>query len=280
MTVSDVARCGTIMYESFKKVHDAHGAISDFESPDVALRIARAFADDPSVFSVVAEADGTIAGCNFLLERDRVKTIGPTCVDDAFQGRGIGRAMMEATLEHARGENIRLLQDLFNVQSLSLYASVGFAMKEPLVQMWGRVSEPPQQDGRSVRPMQPDDTAGCNALCTSVHGFDRANELDEALILHEPFVVERAGRIVGYLSAANNRLANHGVACTFEDMKALISGMSATHPGEIAILVPARDFAFVGWCLRNGFKARKCSSLMVIGDYTTPNGSYFPSPHY
>jgi hypothetical protein len=188
--------------------------------------------------------------------------------------------MMEATLEHARGENIRLLQDLFNVQSLSLYASVGFAMKEPLVQMWGRTSDPPQQNGRSVRPMQPDDTAECNALCSSVHGFDRANELDEALILHEPLVVERDGKIVGYMSAANNRLANHGVACTLEDMQALISGACATRTGEIAILVPARDWAFFDWCLRNGFKARKCSSLNVIGDYVTPNGSYFPSPHY
>jgi hypothetical protein len=93
---------------------------------------------------------------------------------------------------------------------MSLYASIGFDAREPLLLMQGMPRSGP--DLRfSVRPMTVEDVGTCGALCTAVHGIARTHELQEALQVFTPFVVEREGRITGYLSAATFRLMNHGV---------------------------------------------------------------------
>src|SRR5215204_5572199 len=76
------------------------------------------------------------------------------------------------------------------------------------------------------------------------HGYERSHELRDALRLFIPFVVERDGRISGYLTAATFWLMNHGVAETEQDMQAL---PSCCRPG--------RQFSFGGACshgLRGG----------------------------
>ena len=88
---------------------------------------------------------------------------------------------MEAVLERARGAvGVRLVQDSFNMLSLSLYASLGFEVKEPLLLMRGKLNGklPP---GIIVRPLEKKDLGECAALCKKVHGFERFNELQDAV---------------------------------------------------------------------------------------------------
>ncbi|MFL5665354.1 MAG: GNAT family N-acetyltransferase [Ktedonobacteraceae bacterium] len=69
---------------------------------------------------------------------DAVAGVGPITVDLAFQGKGIGRALMTEVIKYARRNHIkslRLQQDAFNVASLSLYASLGFEVKESVAVM-------------------------------------------------------------------------------------------------------------------------------------------------
>jgi GNAT superfamily N-acetyltransferase len=87
----------------------------------------------------VAESEGQVIGSNFLDERDPIRGVGPVTVDPLVQVRGIGRRLMEAVLERARGAvGVRLVQDSFNMLSVSLYASIGFEVKEPLLLMRGK----------------------------------------------------------------------------------------------------------------------------------------------
>src|SRR4029079_16638654 len=124
----------------------------------------------PSVFGVVAETGGgRIVGFNFLSERDPIRAVGPIVTDPSAQGRGIGRQLMEAVLERARGaRGVRLLQDTFNVQSLSLYATLGFDVQEILIVLSGAPSSAPPPDWE-IRSLTASDLPGCEALHESVH---------------------------------------------------------------------------------------------------------------
>ena len=132
MKQEDVETCGRICYEAFKNVADYHNFRPDFPTPAFAVQFAQSFNASPQVFGVVAESDGQIVGSNYLWEYDAIRAVGPITVDPSVQSKGAGRKLMEAVIERGNGSmGIRLVQDSFNMASLSLYASLGFDVKEP-----------------------------------------------------------------------------------------------------------------------------------------------------
>lgn len=280
-TDNDAGACGRICYDGFRGVSERHGFPPIFPSVEVAAQRVDAFIRHPSVFGVVAETgDGSIVGFNFLSERDPIWAVGPIVIDPAAQGRGIGRKLMEAVLKRARGaRGVRLIQDSFNVQSLSLYASLGFDAQEILVVLSGAsASEPPSS--WEVRSLTASDMAGCENLHKSIHGYTRTNELRDALATGTPVVALREGRIRAYMAAPAIWLANHSVAETEEDMQALLLGATRITKQQTSFLVPIRHAALFRWCLTQGFRAIRPMTLMTIGEYDEPRGSYFPSVLY
>lgn len=277
---ADATACGRIIYEAFKGINEAHGFPPDFPSAEAATGLADALIADPSFFAVMAEVDGKVVGSNFLMEGDPIRGIGPITVDPAAQGGGIGRQLMQAVLD--RGKNatgVRLVQDAFNTASISLYASLGFQVREPLVLMRGRPKSRPGP-GFEVRPMASGELDPCGELCRRVHGFARNSEVAQASKIFKPFVVRRNAQITGYLTAATFWIANHGVAETEDDMKALIGGAADAVSDPVSFLVPIRQASFFRWCLGEGMRAVKPMTLMTIGEYREPKGSYFPSVSY
>ena len=95
---------------------------------------------------------------------------------------------------------VRLVQAAFHNRSFSLYASLGFDVREPLAFMQGRITER-HIPGCAVRPATPADAAACNALSQRLHGFDRGAELAAAIVQGTARVVERGKRITGYTTA-------------------------------------------------------------------------------
>jgi GNAT superfamily N-acetyltransferase len=247
---------------------------------EAGAQLATTFIESPSIYGVVAELDGRVVGSNFMAEGDPIRGIGPITVDPGVQGSGVGRRLMEAALARAGDAlGVRLVQDAFNTRSMSLYASVGFNVREPLLLMQGTPRSGPDQ-GYAVRPMTIADVDACGALCTAVHGIGRTHELQEALQVFAPFVVEREGRITGYLSAATFWLMNHGVAETELDMRALLAGAGAMSPEPLSLLLPTRQANLFRWCLHQGMRAIKPMTLMTMGYYQEPEGCYFPSVLY
>ncbi|HEY0832296.1 MAG TPA: GNAT family N-acetyltransferase [Azospirillum sp.] len=277
---ADAEACGHIIYEAFKGMGERHGFPPDFASVDAATDLVRMLIADPAVYGVVAEEGGRVVGSNFLSEGDAIRGVGPITIDPGVQGRGIGRRLMEAVVDRgSRAAGIRLLQDAFNVRSLALYASLGFDVREPVLVMTGRPASPPPP-GVTVRRLTAQDLGACNALCRQVHGIERSTELVNAMRFFEPMVAERTGRAIGYLAAPTFWLANHGVAETEEDMKALILGAGAALSDPLAFLMPTRQTGLFRWCLGEGLKAVKPMTLMAMGEYRAPSGSYFPSVFY
>ena len=280
VTPDDAQACGRIIYEAFKGIGERHNFRPDFPSADAATQFADFFIGDPAVFGVVAESDGRVVGSNFLSEWDPVRSVGPITVDPNLQSRGTGRRLMEAVVERARGAaGVRLVQDSFNTASLSLYASLGFEVKEPLVLIEGK-ADGNLPAGFEVRPMKDEDLGAITELCRRVHGFERTGELKSLAPMLTPFVALREGRVTAYASAPNFWPLNHAVAEADEDMQALLTGAGAASEGLLSFLLPTRQAGLFRWCLSKGMRALKPMTLMAMGEYQEPRGSYLPSVGY
>jgi len=276
----DAEECGRIIYEAFKGISGRHGFRPDFPSVEAATGFVSGFIADPSVFGVVAETEGRVVGSNFLSEWDAIRGVGPITVDPSVQARGTGRRLMEAVIERGRrAVGIRLVQDSYNGASLSLYASLGFDVKEPLALMEGSV-EGDVPAGFAVRRMKEEDLDAVNELCRSVHGFDRAGELKSLSPVLSPFVAVRGGRITAYASSPNFWALGHAVAASDEDLEALLAGASAQSDTPLSFLLPTRQAALFRWCLGRGLRVVKTMTLMAMGEYVEPRGSYLTSVVY
>ena len=276
----DAEECGRIIYEAFKGIAERHNFRPDFPSAEVPTGLAHLFINDPSVFGVVAESGGRVVGSNFLSEWDAIRAVGPITVDPDAQARGTGRRLMEAVIERGRGAaGVRLVQDSFNFASLSLYASLGFEVKEPLALMEGSV-EGDVPAGIEVRSMTDADLGAAGELCRRVHGFDRAGELKSLWPLLSPYVAVRGGRVTAYASAPNAWPLGHAVAEGEEEMRALLAGASRQSGAPLSFLLPTRQAALFRWCLGQGLRVVKTMTLMTTGDYVEPRGSYLTSVLY
>ncbi|MEG4114884.1 MULTISPECIES: GNAT family N-acetyltransferase [unclassified Microcoleus] len=273
---SDIDVCAGITYEAFKDIADRHQFPTDFPTLDFATEITGLLIESPVFFGIVAESKSAVVGCGFMDERSPIRGIGPVSVDRTFQGRGTGREIMKALLE--RGQDavgIRLVQESFNMASLSLYASLGFEVKEPFVLMEGKFRSQPQH-GFEVRPMASEDVEECAALCEKLCGCDRTSEIEDALNYFSPFVACQQGRIVAYTCAVS--ALGHSIAQTEADMQALLLGAAAYSPGELlAFHLPLRYASLFRWCLKEGLRALKPMAVMAVGEYRPPEGCCFPS---
>jgi GNAT superfamily N-acetyltransferase len=269
-----------VMLRAFDDVADHHGYPRDLPSLDVARDIVRYKHTHPQTFGAIARIDERVVGSIFMLRSDPVGGIGPVTVDPREQGSGIGRALLQAAIDNAIDrDGIRLTQDAYNLVSLALYASRGFEVKEPLVEMSGQPRSGPPA-GVEFRPMTAADLGECAALYRAVHGVDRTNELRDSLRLASPHFLRRDGRIVAYTSRLPIVFDAHGVAETEEDLRVLILRAAARSNGPVSLVVPTRQARFFRWCLAEGLRATKPMTLMARGVYHEPRGAWFPSVLY
>jgi len=233
---------------------------------------------NPGFYGVVAEEAGNIVGSNFVYLRSPVAGISPITVDPAAQNRRIGRTLMQAVMDHAVAQgkpSIRLVQAAYNSGSLCLYTTLGFQTKAPLSVMQGSPLNL-HFPGYNVRRATMADLAVCNRICHAVHGFNRGDELGDAIAASAATVVEHLGRITGY--ATGIAFFAHAVGETNQDLKALI-GAAPVFAGP-GFLVPTQNYDLFAWCLANGLRLVMPMTLMSIGLYCEPDGAWLPSIVY
>jgi GNAT superfamily N-acetyltransferase len=283
--IDDADTVGKIIFDAFSAIADKHGFQREFPSVDTGVGLASSFLSNPGFYSVVAEGTsgedkGRIVGSNFLDERSNfVVGVGPITVDPKYQNKGTGRQLMLNVLERAKNKNypsIRLLQASYHNRSLALYASLGFEIREPISTMQGK---PIREivSGRSVRAATESDVESCNAVCKAVHGHDRNGELKDSIKQGSAKVVLQGNKITGYTTGL--AYFNHSVGLTNDDLKALISSATDNYGGP-GILIPSRNTQLLHWCLNNGLRLVQQLTLMTMGLYNEPAGSYMPSILY
>jgi predicted N-acetyltransferase YhbS len=277
-TLHDAKECGEICYSAFRAIAEEHNFPPDFLSPELTITLLSEFIAHPHIYGVVAELDGRVVGSNFVDERSIIAGIGPITVDPTVQNRAIGRELMQHILTRvAKGRfpGVRLVQAAYHNRSLSLYAKLGFVVREPLSVMQGQPLAV-QIPGYSVRPATVGDLDACNQVCLRVHGHDRGGELLDAIRREAATVVEHSGHITGYATAV--AFFGHAVGETNEELKALIGAAPAfLGPG---FLLPTRNGELFRWCLKHGLRVVQPMTLMSIGLYNEPVGAFLASILY
>jgi predicted N-acetyltransferase YhbS len=231
-----------------------------------------------SFYSVVAQRGGEILGSNFLDERSKIAGVGPVTVHPEVQNSGIGRLLMQDVMQRASARGfagVRLLQAAYHSRSLSLYARLGFEVREPIACMQGAPIDA-EIPGCHVRSAAAADLQACNQVCESVHGHDRGGVLADSIGQGTAVVVERGGRISGYATAM--AFFGHAVGETTDDVEALLAAAPAFEgPG---ILVPLRNAGLFRWCLETRLRVVQVMTLMTRGLYNDPDGAYLPAILY
>jgi GNAT superfamily N-acetyltransferase len=277
-TREDVEVLGDICYRAFCTVADQHNFPHEFPAPEAADGVVRSMVTTVGFYGIVAELNGRIAGSNFMDERSPIAGIGPISVDPEVQNSGAGRAMMQHMLDRVTANRIpgvRLVQTGYHNRSLSLYAKLGFEIREPLSVMIGTpIGE--SVPGYKVRAATDADIDACNRLCTAVHGHDRAGELRGAIQGETAAVVEHLGRITGYASGIG--YCGHAVGESNEELKALIS--AATEFLGCGPLIPSRNGELLRWCYSRGLRLMQQMTLMSVGLYNEPRFPFIPSILY
>lgn len=174
--------------------------------------------------------------------------------------------------EERKFSGVRLVQAGYHTRSLSLYAKLGFVVREPLACMLGPAIRQ-ELPAFNVRRAQMADLKARNNLAFRVHGHDRDGELRENIQQGSAVVVESRGRITGYSSSLN--YFGHSVAESTEDLQAMIAAAAAISPPGISI--PIRNAQLFRWCLEHGFRATQPLNLMSMGLYNEPAGAFLPS---
>ena len=288
--IDDAKDIGKIIFEAFSGIADKHGFPREFPTVDIGINVATFFLSTPGFYSVVAEdmdkkTDSKIVGSNFLDERSSlVAGVGPITIDPKSQDKGVGRKLMINVIERAKSKNypaIRLLQAAYHNRSLALYTNLGFEVREPISALQGKPIEA-SVPGRSVRMATEADLESCNQLCRAIHGHDRNGELKDSIKQGIAKVVIYDNKITGYTSGLT--YFNHSVGFSNDDLKALIASESSTSAtdsyGGPGILIPTRNTEIFRWCLNNKLRLVHQLTLMTIGMYNDPAGSYMPSILY
>lgn len=271
--VPELAR---ICFEAFKGIHDRHAFPRDIPNLEIAGHVMGMLVSRQDFFGVAVLVDGKLAGSNFLSLTDAVGGVGPITVAPAFDGHGLGRKLMTAVLEHANHigmEQVRLLQDSFNTKSLSLYASLGFDVREPLGLMDAKPAVTPDP---TVRPVTDADLPALDELCQRIYRVSRRGELAAALTHGFPvFARECSGRLTAYWIAG---FFGHGVAETKADALALIGTATRQIPPELALFFcPLTHTDFYRAALKAGHRLRKVMTYMTRGPFERPEKIWLPS---
>jgi predicted N-acetyltransferase YhbS len=275
---ADAEVCGHICYEAFTRLNNHHNFPPDFPSPEVTIGVLSSMFSNPRCFCVVAEQGGKLLGSNCMDERSAIAGIGPITVDPVGQNVGAGRLLMKAMMDRAAERNfpgVRLVQAAFHNRSMSLYAKLGFDIREPLAVMQGApIRHVPA--GHIVRAAVQTDLDACDALCRRVHGHSRSRELADAIERGTARVVEHDGRITGYSTVLG--FFGYSVAENNTELQALIGAAEAfAGPG---FLLPTRNTELFRWCLHHGLRVVEPMTLMSLGLYNEPAGAFLPSILY
>jgi GNAT superfamily N-acetyltransferase len=124
-------------------------------------------------------------------------TIGMVIVAPGLQGRGLGRQMMDAVLEAARG---RTLQLNATAAGMPLYISQGFRAVGAIRQYQG-IARPTKWQGSAgigTRPSTAEDWVSIAKLDRAAHGIDRRHILRALTGDSAGAVGERDGRVTGF----------------------------------------------------------------------------------
>lgn len=206
----------------------------------------------------VVEDEGRLIGTAFACLQGSFATIGLVIVSDEYQGKGIGRKLMEMALETCGSRTAVLNATLAGTP---LYASQGFIEFGFIQQHQGHAgapvpAEPPA--GERCRPLGESDRARQLELANAGSGLDRERVLNDLFEVAEHSVgIERDGQLCAFTMLrpfGRGRCIGPVIAENVEQAKHMIAVLLAQVPEAfVRIDVPA-DSGLPEWLEEAGLK--------------------------
>src|SRR3954453_23828435 len=180
---SDVEACGKIGYLAHKTISSAHGYPSEQPSEEFGIDLVKRLLSIPTSWGFLAEEKqgNNILGSIFIhkFSPSPVAVIGPLTLHPSAEGGGIGRLLMDESLDKAseqKLERIRLVQSPSHIRSFVLYTKCGFILREPLFlmhrsDMAQHMPFPIPKKSALRQVKYQNDISECNELCKRTHGF-------------------------------------------------------------------------------------------------------------
>jgi predicted N-acetyltransferase YhbS len=132
-----------LVSREFNLIADKYGSFCDIPDAGYASGfigdMVRSAEQDMICFVAVLQDRDTIIGFNALDMTLSIHTVGPVAIASEYQSYGIGRRMVELSIDISHrlhpSRSIRLTQDAWNPGTLALYTMIGFRVLEPIAFM-------------------------------------------------------------------------------------------------------------------------------------------------
>ncbi len=139
---------------------------------------------EESCFKVVI--DRHLAATCFLFIRDYIAWLAMLIVKEEYKRRGIGRALMEKSLEYCKDRGIRLIKLDGTQEGYSLYRGFGFLDEGEVGMFKGRIGKlnyaRPHAPGLKLKQVDVKDLDGIISIDTEAFGVSRAAMIDRLLL--------------------------------------------------------------------------------------------------
>ena len=239
------------------------------------VRIHQLFERDPGG-AWVAEDNGRMVGAALALDREGVWGLSLLVVLPEYQSRGVGRALLERSLEYAGGgERGAIILASPDSRALRAYARAGFEA-HPCFDASGhpRIGEPPP----SVREGDEDDIPFTEAVDRAVRGAAHGSDIAAFLRAHRRlFVIDDRGYAVLGGNGVNLLAAlDEEAACDL--LRAALAASPTDQEAHVEWITAAQQWA-VPVVLDAGLALKPGGAVFVRGD-VGPFTPYLPSGAY
>src|SRR5467141_2039363 len=145
-----------------------------------------------------AELRGRVVGVLTTTTYDALAFLGAVIVSPELRGKGVGKQMMEAALDHLRQRGVRTVRLNAYLNAVRFYERLGFHGEYEVIRWHGRTTG---RNASNVRPIQKQDIDSLIQLDTVYFGANRRALLVRlAKEFPQTFLVgERAGHLKGFI---------------------------------------------------------------------------------
>src|SRR5882762_2477244 len=123
----------------------------------------------------VAETNDRVVGVLTTTTYDGLAFLGAVIVSPDFRGKGVGRAMMEAALDHLRAKGVRTVRLNAYLNAIPFYEKLGFRREYEVIRWHGEAFTGRMQ---GVRPIRFDDLESLAQFDERYFGANRRDLLE------------------------------------------------------------------------------------------------------